>query len=180
MMILLMATALAGGDPDGVMATAPETPLELDARYAPAAPSVDGGAQDASPHGLSTDQQIERWVAARGPAPSPPGAGRPWIEDDRAPHGEFSVTVGTGGYRDYAAAVSLPVGETGRLDVSYRQVENGLYGYGYGPGDPYFHDSGYVFPGYQSDAPRDFEIRAARPDGPPSIRRPVQPLRRAP
>ena len=35
------------------------------------------------------------------------------------------ILDGAGGYRDYAAAVSLPIGESGRLDISVRQVENG-------------------------------------------------------
>lgn len=167
MLITLMAAAaVLSSDPDGAMTTAPETPVSLDVAAAPAAPSVEGAAQEAAPHGLSTDEQIERWLASRSPAAGP------WPEeaagDDREPHGEFSVTVGTEGYRDYGAAVSLPIGEDGRLDVSFRQVENGYYGYSYGAwGDPRLDDAGYAFPGYRPGAATAYERRVMRPDGPP-------------
>src|SRR5690606_10233312 len=98
--------------------------------------------------------------------------------------------VGTGGYRSYGAAVSMPLGETGTLNLSFRQVENGFGyggygyghdGYGYGRRDlslgrPWINDSGYAFPGYQTpeDALR-FEQRVARPGGPPQRRPVVQP-----
>lgn len=179
MWVSLIATAalLAAGDPDEAMATAPETPVTLDVAAAPAAPSVEGAAQEAAPHGLTTDQQIERWLESRDPAATP-FAGEAAMIDDREPHGEFSVSVGTGGYRDYGAAVSLPLGETGRLDLSYRQVENGYYGYGWG--DPWFDDSGYVFPGRQAGAAAAFEWRAARPEGPPQYRPTARPLRAMP
>ncbi len=95
-------------------------------------------------------------------------------------HSEVDVGIGTGGYRSYGAAVSLPIGENGRLNLSYRQVENGYgygyggyggYGYGsYGLGRGYFNDSGYAFPGRHSaeDAIR-FENRVRRPGGPPGL-----------
>ena len=163
---LLAAAAVLGSDPQGAMATAPETPVTLDVAAVPEAPSVDGAAQDAAPHGLSTDQQIERWLASRAPAATP------WIEggmaDDREMHSQFSVTVGSEGYRDYGAAVSLPIGEDGRLDVSFRQVENGYYGYRYGDwDDPRLDDAGYAFPGYRPGAATAWERRVMRPDGPP-------------
>jgi hypothetical protein len=167
MLITLMAAAaVLSSDPQGAMATAPETPVTLDVAAAPAAPSVEGAAQEAAPHGLSTDQQIERWLASRAPA------AEPWTEgvvgDDPEPHGEFSVTVGTAGYRDYGAAVSLPIGENARLDVSFRQVENGYYGYRYGDwGDPRLDDAGYAFPGYRPGAAAAYERQVMRPDGPP-------------
>src|SRR5690606_30006232 len=108
----------------------------------------------ARPHGLTTDEQIARWLAARS-ADSAPADESPAWRDDRKMHGEFNVGFGTGGYRDYGAAVSLPIGDSGRLDVSVRQVENGYpygYGYGYGRGhgygyEPGFDDTGYAFPG---------------------------------
>ena len=184
---ILMAGALGAGDPDGVVATAPATTVDLEATTRPDAPSVEGAALSAAPHGLSTDDQIERWMAARTPAASPWGEAAPeslpGSLDDRKPHGEVGFGIGTGGYRDYSAAVSLPLGENGRLNLSYRQVENGYpYGYGrYGYGDPYmFDDSGYAFPGYSPGAAAEFEARVMRPDGPPRLRLPVQPERPAP
>lgn len=177
---LLMTAALTGvqapdgpgGEPDSVVATAPATPVDLGATAAPVAPSLDGAARPSDPHGLSTDEQIAQWLAARASAPTPHDDAPVW-RDDRKPHGEVSVGFGTGGYRDYAAAVSLPLGESGRLDISVRQVENGYpygYGYGYGRGygyDPRFNDGGYVFPGNEPGAAIEYESRVARPEGPP-------------
>lgn len=166
---LLMTGALAGAEPDGVVATAPETPVTLDAAAAPAAPTVAGAAQAMAPHNLTTGQQIDRWLESRGEAgPSARLAGE--MTWDRKPHGEVSVTVGTGGYREYGAFVTGPIGENGQFSLSYRQVENG-YGYRYGTGDPWFDDSGYVFPGrYRPGAAAEYESRVMRPEGPPQLR----------
>lgn len=38
--------------------------------------------------------------------------------DDRKPHGEVSVAVGTGGYRSVYARTDIPVGETGRISLA--------------------------------------------------------------
>jgi hypothetical protein len=179
---LILAAGLLASDPDGVVATAPATAVDLGATAQPLAPSTQGATHDAVPHGLSTDQQIERWLAARSTAD------RPWPEaaadpvDDRKMHGEVSFGIGTGGYRDYGVAVSVPLGENGRLDLSYRQVENGYpyggYGYGYGPDRLYSDDSGYAFPGYQpADAAAVFENRVMRPGGPPRRFPLIQPNR---
>jgi hypothetical protein len=176
---LLMATALLASDPDSVVVTAPATAVDLNATVQPVAASTAGATQDAVPHGLSTDQQIDRWIAARSTADKPWGEAALEMPDDRKMHGEVSFGIGTGGYRDYGVAVSLPVGEHGRLDLSYRQVENGYPygGYGYGYGDPYFDDSGYAFPGYQPDAAVLFESRVRRPGGPPRRYPLIQPNR---
>jgi hypothetical protein len=148
---LVIAAALFGSDPDGVVTTAPDTAVDLNVTAQPLAPRVEGAVQDAVPHGLSTNQQIDRWIEGRSVAD------KPWAEtagaqldapgDDRKMHGEVSVGVGTGGYRDYGMAVSLPLGENGRLDISYRQVENG-YGYGYGG---YGYGRGFGYPGLGYD-----------------------------
>lgn len=194
---LMVIASLTGGDPDGVISTAPRTAVSLDAgQLQPQAPAVHGAAEQAlDPHGLTTDQQIERWVAARTPDAKPftdrTYGADPEAEDaSRRMHGMVDVGVGTGGYRSYGAAVSMPLGETGTLNLSFRQVENGFGyggygyghdGYGYGRRDlslgrPWINDSGYAFPGYQTpeDALR-FEQRVARPGGPPQRRPLVQP-----
>ena len=177
---LILAAALLAMDPDGVVVTAPATTVDLGATAQPVAASTEGATQDAVPHGLSTDQQIDRWIAGRSTAD------KPWAEaanepvDDRKPHGEVSVGIGTGGYRDYGVAVSLPLGENGRLDLRYRQVENGYPygGYGGGYDHRYFDDSGYAFPGYPSpQAAGDYESRLMRPGGPPRRFPLVQPNR---
>jgi len=155
--------------PDGVVATAPATPLVLDGAALPITdPAIPG--QAVEPHGLSTDEQIARWLAARS-AGSEAREDSPIWRDDRQPHGEFSVGFGTGGYRDYGAAVSLPLGESGRLSPSVRQGENGhSNGYGYGATyDPWFDDSGYVVPGPpEPGAALDYERHLSRPEGPPN------------
>lgn len=179
---LILAAALFEPGQDGIVATAPATAVDLSVTARPVAPSTAGAAQDAVPHGLTTDEQIDRWIAARSTAD------KPWAEaanapaDDRKMHGEVSVSVGTGGYRDYGVAVSLPLGENGRLDVSYRQVENGFgyNGYGYGRGhDPlYLDDSGYAFPGYRvPGTAAEYESRLMRPNGPPRRFPLIQPNR---
>ncbi|HST92253.1 MAG TPA: hypothetical protein VLJ13_08650 [Brevundimonas sp.] len=166
---LMMTAALAGGEPDGVVATAPATPVSLDAASAPETPTVAGAAQAGVPHNLSTDQQIQRWIAPASPSESAAGSDS-LIRWDRKPKAEVSVTVGTGGYRDYGAVVTGPIGENGQFSLSYRQVENG-YGYPYGIGDPYFDDSGYVFPGrYRPGAAAEYESRVMRPEGPARLR----------
>jgi len=181
MLITALLTALAAAsvpspgepDQDSVVTTAPATNVVLAGAEAPVAPPVAGASQDVGPHGLSTDQQIAQWLAARAPAPTPEADSSPW-RDDRKPHGEISVGVGTGGYRDYAAAVSLPIGESGRLDITVRQSENDPYRYRYGYGadyDPYFADSGYAFPGEAAPgAAIGYERHLSRPAGPPWVR----------
>lgn len=156
-MITVMASLalLALGSPD------PEDPDEI-IRTA-AAPSVSAGSvaaegraaagadpgppaalQDPVPHGLTTDQQISRWLS-EGPSVSPdPGAaydgpveGIVW-DSERRVRSEFSVGIGTEGYRQFGASVSVPLGESGHLELHYREVENGNpaygdYGYGHDP-----------------------------------------------
>jgi hypothetical protein len=179
MLIPLLLTALAvaptpspdGLDQDGVVTTAPAANPVLDGAESPVAPAVGGAAQSTGPHGLNTDQQIAQWLSARASEPANFGEAPVW-RDDREMHGEVSVSVGTGGYRDYAAAVSLPIGEGGRLDISVSQSKNDPYRYGYGAGyDPWFADSGYALPGQAAPgAAIGYERQLSRPDGPP-IRR---------
>lgn len=188
MSALVMAAALATGEPgdqDGVVATAPATAVDLSVTAQPTAPSAEGSGQAAVPHNLTTDEQIDRWIAARDPEAKPyadTGYGLD-MRDDRKMHSQVDVGFGTGGYRDYGMAVSMPLGENGRLNLSFRQVENGYpygyggYGYGgYGLGRSYFDDSGYVFPGRsRPDAAYEFESRLMRPGGPPQRRPLLQP-----
>ncbi|MGH6978537.1 MAG: hypothetical protein ACRED4_04500 [Brevundimonas sp.] len=199
--VFVIAALLPGGEPDGVIATAPRMAISLEAgQPQPDAPTVHGAAEQAlDPHGLTTDQQIDRWIAARTPDARPFADGDYGADSEygeasaRRMHGMVDVGVGTGGYRSYGAAVSMPLGETGTLNLSFRQVENGFgyggYGYGYdsyghgdlGLGRSWINDSGYAFPGYQTpeDALR-FERRVARPGGPPWNRPLLQPQQIAP
>lgn len=132
---LIAATVLAGADPEGVVTTAPRGHQSVPAADAA---MVAASASDASPavapqtaHGLTTDQQISRWIG-QGRAETVVPAD-PWTEaEERRVRSEFSASIGTGGYRDYAAAVSMPLGENGVLNLSVRQSENAPWGYGYG------------------------------------------------
>ena len=141
MMIELAAAAmlLANMDPEGVVATAPRgdqavptaTAAMLAASTTDASPSTT--VQSAAPHGLSTDEQIARWIGERTAETSSRAPADPWAESEpRKMHGEFSVGMGTGGYQDYSAAVSLPLGETGTLNLMVSQTKNSPWGYGYG------------------------------------------------
>ena len=142
MMIELVAAAtlMAGFDPDGVVTTAPRgdqavptaTAAMLAGSTTDASPSTT--VQSAAPHGLTTDEQIARWIGER-TANAPEAPVDPWTDAEAGPrkmHGEVSVGMGTGGYRDYAAAVSLPLGENATLNLSVSQTKNSPWGYGYG------------------------------------------------
>ena len=179
---LMMAAALMGGDPDGVMTTAPATNVDLTAVTRPVAPTAEGAAQQAAePHNVTADQQIDRGIAARDPEARPYANGVAADRDiggvrdtrvDRKMHSEFTAGIGTGGYRDFGMAVTLPIGENGTLGLSYRQTENSPYGYryrGYGYArSPYSTDGGSPSPGrYDAEIPLEHERRVARPDGLP-------------
>ncbi len=167
---LMMAAALTGTDPDGVVATAPTTPVTLDAEAAqPESASPEGVARSRTQTGLATDQQINSWIAARDPHETPYSRGRVESVDDRKMHGVVDVGLGTGGYQSFAAAVSMPLGDSGRLDISVSRGRNDRrWGY-YDP--TRFDYGGYIFP---DATPRDiaasaYEERVARPEGPPRL-----------
>lgn len=131
---LLAAMALVSdGGPDGVVTTAPSNASTVaEAMTAPpeaAAPAPT--AQDAQPHGLTTEQQIQHWLDSRTPGASFDEAAAAAPQDDRQVHGMVEAGIGTGGYRSYGAAVSMPIGENGRLDLAYREGRNEPWGYGY-------------------------------------------------
>ncbi len=189
--VLVAMAALAISDPEGVVTTAPvgaagSVLVGAEAPVAPEVPSV--STQEITPHGLSTDEQIDRWISQRAEASSAyddDDAG-PWLaRDDRKMHGEVSAAIGTGDFSAYSASVSLPFGETGRLNLSYSQSKNGYgygyggpYGYGYGPGGfgpggfgatgrgygygygaPYVFAPGVVYPGRSFGDPGRFDER---------------------
>lgn len=151
--LLAMTALMASDDPDGVVSTAPKghQSVATDAA-APVATEVPAAsAQTITPHGLSTDEQIDRWIGQRADAAKPfSNAPDPWRPvDDRKMHSEFSASIGTGDFSSYSAAVSIPVGETGRVDLEYRQTKNGygLYGYpGFQPGYGRYGAYGYGRP----------------------------------
>lgn len=143
-----MVLATSGTDPDGVVATAPTNAptLAQAMNAAPQAAVAAPTAQDAQPHGMTTEQQIQNWIADRTPGASFDEAPAPGPQDDRQMHGMVEAGIGTGGYRSYGAAVSMPVGENGRLNLAYREARNQPWGYGYGYPGRY----GLAGPGFYS------------------------------
>ena len=143
MLIEIVAAAIlvSTGEPDGIVTTAPSGARALP--FGAEAPSptdiqAPGPTQVLNAHGLTTDEQIDAWIAGRDAEGRPfAEAVEPWLEDDRQVHGEVSAAIGTGDFSAYSASVSLPVGDTARVNLSYSQSKNG-YGYGYPYGGPSF------------------------------------------
>lgn len=147
---LALMSLITAGDPDGVVTTAPKGPGAV--IVGAVAPTADArpdaaGAGLVTAQDLTTEEQIDRWLSARTPEAEPfaadigPG-------DDRRMHGFVSGSIGTNDYSSTAVGVSLPIGERGRLDLSYSQTRNG-YGYGYGyDGFPAYGYPAYGYPGY--------------------------------
>lgn len=149
---LLALTASDPQDPDETIrtATVPGVSAETVAAEGEAAADAAANApaltveQDPEPHGLTTDQQISRWLADAPAVPTGADAaydgpvdGIAW-DSERRVRSEFSVGIGTEGYRQYGASVSVPLGEGGQLNLHYSEVKNGYpayggYGYGYDP-----------------------------------------------
>ncbi|ADL01559.1 hypothetical protein [Brevundimonas subvibrioides] len=155
--LVLLASLLAGSDPDGVVSTAPRGADSV--VVGAVAPTTDAR-PDASmitpmPQSLTTAEQIDRWVGARTAANAPFESDRGPV-DDRKMHGFASGAVGTGDFSAVAVGVSLPIGENGRLDLSFSQSRNG-YGYG-GYGDYGYGYQGYGYDGlgYRGYRPTDF------------------------
>ncbi len=139
-------------DPDEIIRTATVPGVSAETVAAKGEAAVEAAAnaptliveQDPEPHGLTTDQQITRWLADAPAVPSGTDAaydgpvdGVAW-DSERRVRSEFSAGIGTGGYRQYGASVSVPLGERGHLQLHYSQVKNGFpayggYGYGYDP-----------------------------------------------
>ncbi|MFC5371381.1 hypothetical protein ACFPIF_02380 [Brevundimonas faecalis] len=145
--LVAVATLMTGMDPEGVVTTAPRgDQAVLSATADMAAATVTNASpsttvQSAAPHGLTTDQQIARWIGARTAetASAPQAWADPWEEPEpRKVHGMVSAGFGTGGYRDYAATVSMPLGESGMLNLSISQTKNAPWSYGY-YGSPWGH-----------------------------------------
>lgn len=155
MLTALIALSLLAGsdDPEGVIATAPGGVQSVAAdAVAPVVEAPSVSLQTLSPHGLTTAQQIDRWVGERAPKERPFGDSTrdPFaFRDDRKIHGEVTAGIGTNDYSSYGARVSIPFGETGRVDLSYRQTKNAPWGYGYGyPGAYGYGDRALPFSAY--------------------------------
>ena len=122
--LMLAAAVLGAGDPDGVISTAPaghDAPLAVSAE---AAAELDAAHIQIQPHGLTTQQQIDRWLTPAADATSEPLPSSGW-NDDRRVHGEVSVAVGTGDYRAWSASVTAPIGDNGFVSLTYRESRGG-------------------------------------------------------
>lgn len=178
--ILTLAALGLSNDPDGVVQTAPagtqSVAQDVQAPVAPEPSAADAQAvvpQD-RPHGLTTDQQIQRFIAAGAPARESRGEGGPvrW-QDDREVHGHVEGAIGTGGYRSYGASVSVPIGENGRVSFSFSQTENGYGYYGDYPYRGYYpYDAGYS-PRLNDDGYRGYGFKPRGDDDLSSPRRPL-------
>lgn len=153
--LVLLTSLLTVSDPDGVVSTAPRGADSV--VVGAVAPTTDAR-PDASmitpmPQSLTTAEQIDRWVGARTAANAPFASDRGPV-DDRKMHGFASGAVGTGDFSAVAVGVSLPIGDNGRLDLSFSQSRNGYGGYG---GYGYGHSGyGYDGLGYRGYRPTDF------------------------
>jgi len=147
-MAVALSAAASEADPDGVVTTRPSNAPTLAQAMvaAPEAAVTAPTAQDAQPHGLTTEQQIQRWIDSRTPGATFEEAPEVGPQEERRVHGMVEAGIGTGGYRSYGAAVSMPLGENGRLDLAYREGRNEPWGYGYGGYGAY----GFGGPGFYS------------------------------
>lgn len=141
---LIVSGAEEPSDPDGVVATARGgTGSVLVGAVAPtsdASPDA-AAASRVTTQNLTTQEQIDRWISARSDVE--PFANE--AEDDRRVHGFASVGVGTNDYSSFAVGVSMPIGENGRVDLSYSETKNG-YGYpGYGYSGYGYGSAGYGY-----------------------------------
>ena len=140
--LALIAALIAGpalaAEPDELVTTAPAaaTGPAVASDAAVVAPSV-----AAAP--VTTAEQIDDfiktspWRAADNGDAAIDGV---VAREDRKPHGEVSVSVGTGGYRSVYARTEMPVGDSARIALAFEDTRFGRNGRGYygGPyGNPY-------------------------------------------
>ena len=166
--LIVSVLSLASGDPDGVISTAPKTDVSAALNAAnvptPDSPAAAAQAQSQSPHGLTTDEQIDRWLASRSPDARPFDDDRLQSIDDRQVHGMVSAGIGTEGYSNYSGAISLPVGDGGRVDLFYSRTENGIYPYGAGYDGRSSYDRFNYGRGRQGGYPAPFAARQSLHD----------------
>lgn len=144
---LIAAVALLGAEEPQVVSTAPRGDAAQSALAAPTTSVVPTPmAPGMAPQDLTTDEQIARWLAAR--APDQRDAEAPlWDEPlERRMRGEVSAGIGTGGYRDFSAWASMPLGERAELSIGFSQTRNAPWGYrDHGWDRPFGH--GWTLPG---------------------------------
>ena len=138
-MILIALTALTLSDQP--IATAGRDQGHVAAPAAagePVAPSI-------TPRAMTTDEQIAAWIGAAPAAQVDMGEGpldydAPF-EPERRIRGQVSAAIGSHGHQAFGVDVSIPLGESGTVNLHYSQSKGGpgaYYPYG-----GYFHD-GYA------------------------------------
>ncbi len=136
---LIALAVLASDDPaEGVVVTAPAGTTYV---AQAALPDPEASAEP-PPHGLTTQEQIDAYLAAGRAAEQDPRA-RDADADlaalpsyDRRTHVEAGYAFGSNGYQAYHASVVAPLGDHVTVGFSYSKSEGGApgaYGYGYGP-----------------------------------------------
>ena len=111
---------------------APAWAQETDAREADAPVATASQA----PPPMSTAEQIDAFIKSS-PLPDPrrdETLDGVVASDDRRPHGEVGVAVGTGGYRSVYGRTDIPVGKNGRVSLAFEDTRNGYSYGGYGRG----------------------------------------------
>lgn len=120
MMTAIALLAVMGvGEPDGLVRTAPETGVSAAVMDAAAAP-VAAPQEPAAPHGLTTEQQIDRWIAGRA---APEGVDAATAPPERRISGYVEAGIGSGGSSSYGGGVAVPLGERGFAEFHYRRSE---------------------------------------------------------
>lgn len=135
----LLALALIGSadDPDAVVATAP-----TGAGHVPDAPMAAAEPDAPPPEDLTTEEQIDRWLAAGREADRMEAERRAADRDlyadtslaglpsyDRRTHVEAGVAVGSHGYQAYYGSVTAPLGENATISFSYSESKGGFPDY---------------------------------------------------
>lgn len=165
---LIAALALMGAEEPQVVATAPRADALQAALATPSSEPSESTVQPSTAHGLTTDEQIARWLSARAPERRDVEAPL-WDEPlERRMRGEVSAGIGTGGYRDFSAWASMPLGESAELSIGFSQTRNAPWGYGYGYGWDRPFGRGWSLPGrnvlgHGFDAYGPYEGRAGEP-----------------
>ncbi|WP_374274025.1 hypothetical protein [Brevundimonas sp.] len=136
---LIALAALASDDPaEGVVVTAP-----AGVTYVAQAPLPDPDASaEPTPHGLSTQEQIDAYLAAGRAADQDPRDPDRYADADldalpsydRRTYIDAGYSFGSNGYQGYHVSMIAPLGDNVTVGLSYSKSEGGIpsYGYGYG------------------------------------------------
>lgn len=120
---LALISAPLADNPDGVVTTAREGVGALPVAGEPIQTASPSSTVSSAAHGLTTAQQIDRWLGDRPVIDDAPV----WREASlpRRMTGEVSLGIGSQDYSHASAQVTMPLGETGSLSLAYSQTKNG-------------------------------------------------------